>query len=105
MSWDVGRFTPLGHGGTTLGTAAAGTVTLPAGVHQDRVKIVCLNVAGAAIRWRDDGTAPTATSSSTATTAGMPVLASQDLRYEGLVERLQFVPQSGTATVLWALYG
>lgn len=105
MSWDVGRFTPLGHGGTTLGTASAGTVTLPAGVHQDRVKIVCLNVAGAAVNFRDDGTAPTATSAATAITAGYPVAASADWRYEGLVERLQFIPQSGTAHVRWALYG
>ena len=67
MSWDVGRFTPLGHGGSAIGTAG-GTVTLPTGVHADRIKIVAINVGGAAINWRDDGTAPTASSSRSGST-------------------------------------
>lgn len=104
MSWDVGRFTPLGHGGSAIGTAG-GTVTLPTGVHADRIKIVVLNIAGAAVRWRDDGTAPTASASSTAVTAGYPVAAGTDMRYEGMVEKLQVVATSGTAYVTWACYG
>lgn len=104
MSWDVGRFTPLGHGGTTVGTVA-GTVTLPTGVAADRVKIMCLNVAGAAINFRDDGTTPTQTAAASAITAGYPIAAGTDWRYEGLVEKVQFIPQSGTAHIRWAIYG
>jgi hypothetical protein len=51
----------------------------------------------AAIRWRDDGTAPSAT-------VGNPVSAGQQLVYGGLLASLQVVAQSGTATVNVAFY-
>lgn len=105
MSWDVGRFTPLGHGGSAFGTAAAGTVTLPAGLNADMVKIANLYVGGAAINFRDDGTAPLATAAAGSVTAGYPISAGADWRYEGMIENLQIIPQSGTVYLRWALYG
>jgi hypothetical protein len=51
----------------------------------------------AAIRWRDDGTAPSAT-------VGNPVAAGQQLVYGGLLASLQVVAQSGTSTVNVAFY-
>jgi hypothetical protein len=44
------------------------------------------------IRWRDDGTDPTAG-------VGMPVAASSTLRYDGDLTKLRIVSQTGTATV------
>lgn len=46
----------------------------------------------AAIRWRDDGTAPT-------TTVGNPLAVAAVLTYGGLLASLQVVAQTGTATV------
>jgi hypothetical protein len=51
----------------------------------------------AAIRWRDDGTAPT-------TTVGNPVAVGQQLTYGGLLSALQVVAQAGTATVNVSFY-
>lgn len=51
----------------------------------------------AAIRWRDDGTAPT-------TTVGYPVSAGNQLAYMGNLATLQVIAQSGTSTVNIAFY-
>lgn len=50
-----------------------------------------------AIRYRDDGTAPTAT-------VGYPVAVSQTIKYTGNLKALQMIPQSGTATIDVAYY-
>ena len=44
------------------------------------------------IRWRDDGTDPTAT-------VGMPVAAGSTLVYDGDLSKIKIVSQTGTATV------
>lgn len=46
----------------------------------------------AAIRWRDDGTAPT-------TTVGNPLAVAAVLTYAGLLASLQVIAQTGTAVV------
>ena len=51
----------------------------------------------AAIRWRDDGTAPT-------TTVGMPLAVGQQLIYQGLLTTLQVIAQAGTSSVSIAFY-
>lgn len=51
----------------------------------------------AAIRWRDDGTAPT-------TTVGYPVAIGAQLIYYGNLPTLQVIAQSGTSTVNIAFY-
>lgn len=50
-----------------------------------------------AIRWRDDGTAPTAS-------VGNPVAVGAQLSYAGLLASLQIVSQTGTSTVDIAFY-
>lgn len=52
---------------------------------------------GAAIRWRDDGTAPT-------TTVGYPLSVGTQLAYGALLPLLQVIAQTGTATVNIAFY-
>ncbi len=46
----------------------------------------------AAIRWRDDGTAPT-------TSVGNPLAVATRLTYDGLLASLQVIAQTGTAVV------
>lgn len=52
-----------------------------------------------AIRWRDDGTAPTA-----AVSGGFPISVGQIFEFDGEIGKLQFIAQAGTATVNVAIY-
>lgn len=52
-----------------------------------------------AIRWRDDGTAPTA-----AISGGMPLAVGTPMEYDGEINKFQFISQAGTATVNVTLY-
>ncbi len=52
-----------------------------------------------AIRWRDDGTAPTA-----AISGGFPVAVGQVLEYDGEIGKIQVIAQAGTATINVVLY-
>jgi hypothetical protein len=49
------------------------------------------------IRWRDDGTAPTAS-------VGMPVAAGAYLNYDGDLKRIQFIEQTGSAELNVSYY-
>lgn len=50
-----------------------------------------------AVRWRDDGVAPTAT-------VGMPLAVGTYMLYDGNIRSLQFIGQAGQAIVNVALY-
>lgn len=78
--------TPLGYQQITSLSSAA-TLTIPIGA-----TIALIAVEGGAIRYRDDGTAPTAT-------VGMPIAAGQEFQYTGNLAALQFIQQSATATL------
>ena len=73
------KYTPIGFASTAL-TSTASTVTLPTGYGPERV-VLTLITATCPFNYRDDGTAPTAT---TAGTGGMPVAGTAYLAYEGL---------------------
>ena len=86
-------------------TATAVTLTLP-GSADTRIKPThaIIQVAGASIRWRADGTAPTAT-------AGILVAAGSNiefmdgtLNYASIIERISFIGVSGTATLEVAFF-
>lgn len=70
-----------------LGTlSAAASLTVPAGASN-----AVIAVSGAPVRWRADGTAPTAS-------VGMPVAAGATLVIGGmLMGSIEFIQQSGTA--------
>lgn len=51
------------------------------------------------IRWRDDGTAPTA-----AVSGGFPLAIGQVLEYDGEIGKFQFIAQAGTSTVNVVIY-
>ncbi len=51
------------------------------------------------IRWRDDGTAPTA-----AVSGGFPLNVNETLEYDGEIGKFQFITTAGSATVNVNLY-
>lgn len=79
------RLVPLGYQQITAATLAAATaLTVPAGA-----QVAVLNSETAGIRWRDDGTAPTAT-------VGMILATGTTLEYWGTLSALQFIAQTGS---------
>lgn len=77
---------------TNVTNAAAVSLTPPAGALVARI------VPDGAIRWRDDGTAPTAA-------VGMPVTADDEFEYSGNLAAIKFIAQSATTNVNVSHYG
>jgi hypothetical protein len=80
---------PLGYQQITS-LATAQSLAVPAGT-----KLIMITPSGAAVRWRADGTAPTAT-------VGYPLSAGVELRFTGTfasMQALQFIQQSASATL------
>lgn len=85
-------FTPKGFQQITTLSAATG-LTVPTGA--TRARIQCTTKA---VRWRDDGTAPT-------TTVGMHLAADTDLWYDGSLSALQFIEEAASAVLNVSYYG
>ena len=78
------RLTPLGYQQITSLSAAA-PLTVPAGAN-----LAIIKASTAAVRWRDDGTAPTAS-------VGMPMgTGDAPLEYAGALSAIQFIAQTGS---------
>ena len=81
-------------GYSQLTFATAGSLTIPAGTMYAIVIAVTQ-----AFRWRDDGTAPTAT-------VGMPLAVGVERRFESSdLARLQFIEQAATGQLNVTFYG
>jgi hypothetical protein len=83
---------PLGFTRVTSVSAATALPNIPVGTLR-----VVVQVEGAGVRWRDDGTAPTGT-------IGMLLNAGEELDYDGKVANLQFIQTAPTATLNVAYY-
>ena len=59
--------------------------------------IAIIIAEGAAVRWRDDNTAPTAT-------VGMPLATGVTLQYDGDLNMIRFIEQTGTAKLNVSYY-
>lgn len=94
MSIDTARASaPLGYQALTVSTAAV-SPTVPTGA-----AVALITVESNPIRWRDDGSAPTAA-------VGTPQTAGQALWYQGSLARLQLIRSGGVdATVHFNYYG
>lgn len=96
--WIAGSV-PRGPGGVPLGyqqispIAAATPLTVPVGA-----TLAIISVSGGAVRYRDDGTPPTAEE-------GMPVDAGQTFSYSIALAAIQFIQESGAATLDVLYYG
>src|SRR5258706_4123756 len=84
----IDAWVPLGYQQITGAPMTAGTgLTVPAGA-----TMALISVSGATVRWRDDGTAPTAS-------IGMPVTASQEFQYSGNLSKIQFIGTGATLDI------
>lgn len=85
--------TPLGYKQIADVSASAGFSTIP-----DGVQLALITAEGQSVRWRDDGTAPTAS-------VGMLLTTGQTIAYNGPVHKLRFIEVTAGAKVNAALYG
>lgn len=84
---------PLGYQ-QVVGAPTTTTLTIPTGGAIAMILTTTTN----AIRWRDDGVAPTAT-------VGYPLAAGAELEYTGQLNKFQFIEQASAATVDISYYG
>lgn len=94
--------TPLGYcqftaSGTATTLAAASPTSTTTCTVPVRTAWATICVETAAIRWRDDGTAPT-------TSVGMPVAAATCFYYNGLFSALSIIAQTGSPVVNVSFY-
>lgn len=82
---------PLGYQQLT-GLSGARTLSLPTGALW-----AIIVPEGASVRWRDDGTVPSAS-------IGMPLDAGATMVYRGALAAIQFIEQSASATLNVAYY-
>ena len=78
---------PAGYQQYTSLASATPLTNVPAG---STMALICAEVAG--VRWRDDGTNPTAS-------VGQPVGAGQCFSYSGNFSAIKFIQQSASATL------
>ncbi len=62
-----------------------------------RPSIALITPEGQAVRWRDDGVAPTST-------VGMPLAAGVTLQYDGDLSKIKFIEQTATAKLNISYY-
>lgn len=87
-------FRSLGYQQLAAGSMAAATaLTVPAGA-----AYAVIQVEAQAVRWRDDGTDPTAA-------IGMPVAVGTTFTYEGPLARIKFIEAAAGAILNVTYYG
>lgn len=82
----MGRFSPLGYQQIT-GLSTVKSLTVPNGA-----VFAMIRADTQAVRWRDDGTNPTAS-------VGVPLDADDTLHYEGDLAALRFIEQTASAVL------
>lgn len=87
-----GNLRPLGYQQITSLSSATG-LTVPRGAI-----VALIQPETQAVRWRDDGTNPTAS-------VGMPLAAGETLPYTGYLETIKFIQQTASATLNISYYG
>lgn len=87
----LGNRTPKGYQ-QIVGLAASTALTVPAGA-----LVAVITTEGQNVRWRDDGTAPTAA-------IGFNLNVGQALFYDGSLAALKFIQQAATATLNISYY-
>jgi hypothetical protein len=86
------QYQPLGYVQITGLGSATGLGAIPAGA-----TMALISVSGANVRWRDDGTAPTAN-------VGLPLIAGQEFSYSGTLSGIRFIAVSGSPVLDVSFY-
>jgi hypothetical protein len=102
MATVAGYRRPLGYVQITAAQLAASVgITLPALPPDTQVGLAVIQAEGAAVRWRDDGVAPTAA-------VGMRIFSSVtvsgELQYTGDVTLIRFILEGGAPLLNCSLY-
>jgi len=84
------RYRPLGYGRVTSLSAAAGLPTISGSIPNADVAVIRAETQ--AVRYRDDGTDPTAA-------IGTPLSAGQEFVYTGNMSAIKFIEQTASATL------
>lgn len=87
-----GNLVPAGYAPQATLTAAVGLPNIP--VNARIARIICETQA---VRWRDDGVAPTAT-------VGMPLAVGTELIYDGNLASIKFIEQTASAKLNVSYY-
>jgi len=89
---------PLGYSQILNATLASSTgIVFPTTLAASPVGYAVIQCQGGAVRWRDDGTAPTAT-------VGMTIASGAELDYVGDFYAIRFISSSGTPILDISLY-
>lgn len=86
----------LGYQQITTLSASAG-LTLPSHVSGQKPRLAIIQAEAVAVRWRDDGTAPTST-------VGMRLIAGDSLEYDGDLNKIRFIEESASAKLNVSYY-
>jgi hypothetical protein len=90
--------TCFGYQQITVSTSQGLTIPARAPDGLNAKPVFALIVAeGASVRWRDDGTAPTAT-------VGMPLAVGVPLQYDGDLSKIRFIQQTTTGIINVSYY-
>lgn len=89
--------TCLGYQQIGSGLNAANNLTLPSHPTGIKPSKALITPEAQAVRWRDDGTAPTST-------VGMPLAVGDTLEYDGDLNKIQFIEQSASAKLNISYY-
>lgn len=89
------QLTPIGFGTVTVSTSAIGLPSIP--TSGQRATKALITIETNPVRWRDDGTNPTAG-------AGQPIAAAGVLEYEGVMEAFKVIRSGASDATLNVTY-
>lgn len=77
--------------------SSAQPLTIPVGSDGQKPNMAIVHAEGQAVRWRDDGIAPTAS-------VGMRLLVGSELSYDADLNKIQFIEETATAKLNISYY-
>lgn len=88
---------PLGYQQIAVLTSSSALTVPGAATGVTPARIAVIQCEGQPVRWRDDGTAPTAS-------VGMRLLVGQELRYDGDLNSIRFIEEAASAKLNVSYY-
>ena len=88
---------PVGYQQISAPSSATGLTMIPAAEGRGVANFCLIQVLTQAVRWRDDGTDPTAS-------VGMQIAAGKDLPYNGDLSAIKFIQEAASAEINVSYY-